>query len=215
MVKDKEQNSRPILGFLWFSFFIGLIALSGLIMSHSYQNQKIAELKERNQQLERTNHVTSSKLESTRDSLDAATSRDVLWLSRILYTETEKPLEMYYIAHVVKNRVETCYNGNCNYRTVALDPYEFSAFNPNRPLRDYYIQATKSSVLDPGRWAASKQIALSVYLDNHDPTGGATHFFAQVSMKNNSFPDWAYHGDQVTLANNVNENRLRVYKNVR
>jgi len=180
-----------------------------------HEKQKIENLSDRVEKLERTNHAISSKLKSTQDSLDAATSKDILWLSRVLYSETDKPLEMYYIAHVVKNRVETCYRGECSYKEVALDPYEFSAFNPNRASRYYLMDLDDSNAKDPGRWAASKQIALNTYLDNHDPTNGGTHFFAQISMRNHGFPDWAYHGDQVILANNVQEERLRVYKNVR
>lgn len=202
-----------------FLFLINFCFLSviGAIGIYNYSNQKskkIASLESKVEELEHTNHVTSSKLKSTQDSLDAATSKDILWLSRVLYSETDKPLEMYYIAHVVKNRVETCYRGECIYKEVVLDPYEFSAFNKNRESRDYLMRLNDSNVRDPGRWAAAKQIALNTYLDNHDPTNGGTHFFAEVSMPNHNFPDWSYHGERVRIANNIQENRLRIYKNV-
>jgi len=203
---------QRLICFIGFCFLCSTIGLGHMLY---HKSQKVENLSERVENLERTNHVISSKLESTQDSLNAATSRDILWLSRVLYSETDKPLEMYYIAHVVKNRVETCYRGECSYKEVTLDPYEFSAFNPNRSSRYYLIHLDDSNVRDPGRWAAAKQIALNTYLDDHDPTNGGTHFFAQVSMRNHEFPDWAYHGDQVALANNVQEERLRVYKNVR
>lgn len=212
---NQKREPKPLQGFLWFFFFISIIAFSGFSVHYSNVQENIAQLKEKKSQLERSNQAISSKLEATQDSLTAATSEDVLWLSRVLYSETRKPLEMYYIAHVVKNRVETCYRGECSYKEVALDPYEFSAFNPNRKSRYYLMQLNSNNARDPARWAAAKQIALNTYLDNHDPTNGGTHFFAQVSMRNYGYPDWAYHGDQVTLANNIDEQRLRVYRNVR
>lgn len=209
------KTNKSLLGFLWFFFFITVISAFGLWEYHTHRSSKIASLEQENQQLENTNHVISSKLEATQDSLNIALSRDVLWLSRVTYSETRKPLEMYYISHVVKNRVETCYNGKCSYKEVALDPYEFSAFNPNRPLRTYYKNVDRYSTGDPGGWAAAKQVAFKTYMRNYDPTNGGTHFFAQISMKNHRFPDWAHYGERVTLANNVDKNRLRVYKNVR
>lgn len=205
------KTSKSLLGFLWIWFFVTLIGGLVLLEYHSQRSEKIAKMND----IKNSNQVLKSKLKNTQDSLDIALSRDVLWLTRVTYSETRKPLEMYYISHVVKNRVETCYNGECSYKDVALDPYEFSAFNPNRPLRSYYKSVDRYSTADPGGWAAAKQIAFKTYMDNHDPTDGGTHFFAQQSMVNNEFPDWAYYGDQVKLANNVDENRLRVYRNVK
>lgn len=209
------MSSKAIEGFLWFYFFTSVILISSLLMFDSQKSNKISELKKDNSKLEYKNSHLSETLSKTKDSLKYATSEDVLWLSRVLYSETDKPVEMYYIAHIVKNRVETCYHGECSYKNVVLDPYEFSGFNPNRSGRELLMKVNRHRTNDPGRWAAAKQIALNTYLDNHDPTNGSTHFFAQVSMKNYGFPNWAYHGDQVKLASNVKEERLRVYKNVK
>jgi len=204
---------NKIKGFLWFYFFTSLICISALLMFNSQKSSTISDLKDVNQNLEYKNTYLSERLSQTKDSLKYATSEDVLWLSRILYTETGKPLEMYYIAHVVKNRVETCYNGECSYKRVALDPYEFSAFNPDRELRWYYAKMNRDNVYNPGKWAAAKQVALDVYMSPYDPTQGGTHFFSQVGMPNGEFPHWAYHGEEIELST-VSEKRLRIYKNV-
>jgi len=200
---------------LWLVCFC--LICSTITLGHMTYNktQRVENLTSKVGKLESSNHAISSQLESTQDSLDVATSKDILWLSRVLYSETDKPLEMYYIAHIVKNRVETCYNGECSYKGVALDPYEFSAFNRGRDTRYYLMDLKRKNAYNPAKWAASKQIALDVYMSNYDPTNGATHFFAQVGMPNHSFPNWAYHGEEVELPNNINENRLRIYKNVR
>ncbi len=209
------MNAKSLTGFLWFYFFISIVIISALLFHVSDVKNTLSDTKDKVDALEQRNQSLSYNLTKTRDSLKIATSQDILWLSRILYSETGKPLEMYYIAHVVRNRVETCYNGECSYKGVALDPYEFSAFNRGRDTRYYLMDLKRENAYNPAKWAASKQIALDVYMSNYDPTNGATHFFAQVGMPNHSFPNWAYHGEEVELPNNINENRLRIYKNVR
>jgi len=209
------MNAKSLIGFLWFYFFISIVIISALSFHVSDVKKDLLDTRNKIDALEQRNQSLSYNLTKTRDSLEVATSQDILWLSRILYSETGKPLEMYYIAHIVKNRVETCYNGECSYKGVALDPYEFSAFNRGRDTRYYLMDLKRKNAYNPAKWAASKQIALDVYMSNYDPTNGATHFFAQVGMPNHSFPNWAYHGEEVELPNNINENRLRIYKNVR
>ncbi len=204
-------TQKSLIGGLFFilSFLIPLVFVAQVHIKN--QQEKIIKLQERNKQLQSANHSLSHTLRNTKDSLDAALSRDVMWLSRVLYTETNRPLEMYYVAHVVKNRVETCYRGECTYKNVVLDPYQFSAFNPNRNSRWHYMNLNDQTAKDLGAWIAAKQVALDVYMEDRDPTNGATYFFSQVSMPDHRFPHWAHSRQQVDIPV-VNEFRFRFYK---
>lgn len=207
-----QSKGRPVVAFLSVVCLILSFLVISMEVRYQDNSQKIAELQKKNERLERSNQAISSKLKETQDSLKYATSQDVLWLSRVLYSETDKPVEMYYIAHIVKNRVETCYAGKCSYKEVVLDPYEFSAFNKYNSGREMLMRNNRHSTKDPARWAAAKQIALDVYMDNHFD---ATHFFAQVSMPYGKFPHWAKYGERVPLASNIQDKRLRAYRNIR
>src|SRR5690606_41478736 len=81
---------------------------------------------------------------------------ETLWLARCIYSETKRPEEMELVAWVVRNRVETRYRGRSSYRDVVLDPFQFSAFNPNNPKRSFY------STLDTRRPIGSWQRALTI-----------------------------------------------------
>jgi spore germination cell wall hydrolase CwlJ-like protein len=204
-------TQKSLIGGLF--FFLSLLISLGFGAETYIQNQqeKITKLQKENRRLQSANHSLSHNLATTKDSLNAALSRDVMWLSRVLYTETHKPLEMYYVAHVVKNRVQTCYRGECTYKEVVLDPYQFSAFNPNRSSRWHYMNLSDQTAGDLGAWIAAKQVALDVYMEDQDPTNGATYFFSQVSMPNHRFPHWASSRQQVSVPV-VDEFRFRFYK---
>jgi len=96
------MNAKSLTGFLWFYFFISIVIISALSFHVSDVKNTLSDTKDKVDALEQRNQSLSYNLTKTRDSLEVATSQDILWLSRILYSETGKPLEMYYIAHVVK-----------------------------------------------------------------------------------------------------------------
>jgi hypothetical protein len=67
---------------------------------------------------------------------DAAASADrlenILWLARVVYSETKEPEEMRLVGWVVRNRVETGFRGT-TYREVATRKKQFSGLNPGDP----------------------------------------------------------------------------------
>lgn len=204
---------KEIIGFVFFmlfTFIIPSLFVAPKIISD--QEQKIKQLSSENTNLMGANHSLINDLIATEDSLDAALHRDVMWLTRVNYSETNKPLEMYYVAHVVKNRVQECYRGNCTYKDVILDPYQFSAFNHGNR---YYRNVTLSTAARPMDFIEAKQTAFHAYMDNYDPTNGSMWFFSQVSMRNHRFPNWALDEGLVAVNNNIDEWRFRFYNKVK
>ena len=206
------MSKEALMGFFVLALFFCIVTISYLLSVQKSNDDIIKQQHLTIQNIEQEKESIVDTLSTVRDSLDNSLSRDVLWLTRAIYSETDRPLEMYYVAHVIKNRVETCYRGQCTYKDVILDPYQFSAFNNNN---QYYRNVNKSNARRLGPWIAAKQVALDVYMEDIDPTQGSTHFFSQVSMVDNSFPHWAYSGEQIIVNNTIEEERFRFYKNVR
>jgi hypothetical protein len=80
-------------------------------------------------------HLPSVEVKAAGQFDASAVSEDVLWLARVIYSETKRPHEQELVAWVVRNRVETAYRGKDTYRSTVLDPWQFSAFNANAPKR--------------------------------------------------------------------------------
>ena len=70
----------------------------------------------------------TTDITATDDS--ANTENEILWLARIMYSETKVSYEMRLIGWVVRNRVETGFRGD-TYRDVAQSPGQFSGLNPH------------------------------------------------------------------------------------
>ncbi|NBC84929.1 MAG: hypothetical protein GVY25_01900 [Bacteroidetes bacterium] len=146
-------------------------------------------------------------------SIDEAT----LWLARCIYSETKIPHEQELVAWVVRNRVETDFRGRSTYRGVVMDPYQFSAFNPNSPKRSFYMNLTPETQL-PG-WQQALTIAHYVRRADtaYRPFSIKTrHFFSEVSMPNNQFPYWVQQREHVSPGWNytVDSRRFRFYEKV-
>lgn len=206
------MSRQALMGFIVLVLFFCIVGISYLLSVQKSTNNTIQKQYATIENTKEDKELVVDTLSTVRDSLNNSLSRDVLWLTRAIYTETDRPLEMYYVAHVIKNRVETCYRGQCTYKDVVLDPYQFSAFNNNN---QHYRTVNSSNAQRLGPWIAAKQVALDVYMEDVDPTQGSTHFFSQVSMTNNSFPHWVYSGEQIIVNNTIEEERFRFYKNVR
>ncbi len=122
------------------------------------------------------------------DQIDTET----LWLARCIFSESKRPEEQELIAWVVRNRVETKYRGKTTYRDVVLDPYQFSAFQPGYPKRDFYMSLTPASQV-PG-WQRALWIAHYV---RHAPDSlrpfslHTRHFYSEQSMRTTLHPQWA------------------------
>ncbi len=140
---------------------------------------------------------------------------DVLWLARVIYSETKRADEQELVAWVVRNRVETAYRGENTYRGVVLDPWQFSAFNHNAPKRAHYANLTQDCE-EPG-WATAVAIAEFVseapaYERPFETT--TRHFYSERSMVGRSAPAWANGQRPVSLDRDIDERRFRFYANI-
>lgn len=142
---------------------------------------------------------------------------ETLWLARIIYSETKRPEEMDLVAWVVRNRVETRYRGRRSYRDVALDPYQFSAFNPGSRKRWFY------SGLDPSTEIRSWQKALVIAHSVREadarlrPFSSTTrHFYSERSMVGRRHPEWALGKRPVVPQRpyTIEQRRFRFYEDV-
>lgn len=147
------------------------------------------------------------------EQIDAET----LWLARIIYSETKRLEEQELVAWVVRNRVDTAYRGKATYEAVALDPYQFSAFNPNNRKRHYYGQLDVA-MTDPG-WQEAMFLA---YYVRHAPASlrpfpeKTRHFYSERSMVGRDQPDWVTDQDPVipSRSHAVDAQRFRFYAGV-
>ncbi len=117
---------------------------------------------------------------------------ETLWLARGIYSETKRPDEMELVAWVIRNRVETGYRGRDSYREVVLDPYQFSAFNPNEQKRRIYSDLDPTTEIHS--WQKALAIAYSVRqaAPRYRPFSIKTrHFYSERSMIGRSHPEWA------------------------
>ncbi|MFP4228046.1 MAG: hypothetical protein ACLFTE_04370 [Salinivenus sp.] len=140
-----------------------------------------------------------------------------IWLARAIYSETKLPHEQELVAWVIRNRVETQYRGRRTYKEVVLDPYQFSAFNPNSPKRSFY------SSLDPELPLSMWQQALWIayYVRHADaayrPFSAETrHFFSEQSMRGRRMPMWANQHQYVSpdWTYQVDQRRFRFYEEI-
>jgi len=139
-----------------------------------------------------------------------------LWLARAIYSETKLPHEQELVAWVVRNRVETRYRGERTYQEVVLDPYQFSAFNPDSPKRSFLMRLGPETPLP--RWQQALWVAH--YVRHAAPVYRpfpveTRHFYSERSMEDQSAPYWAEHfrfvpSDQRRYT--VNKRRFRFYK---
>jgi len=142
---------------------------------------------------------------------------ETLWLARIIYSETKRPTEQELVAWVVRNRVDTIYRGKNTYRDVALDPYQFSAFNPNSRKRTYYSSLGVHAKA-PG-W--QKALALAYHVryapPRYRPFSPVTrHFFSERSLQQNAHPEWTVGLQPVTpkRPGKLDAQRFRFYEGV-
>lgn len=143
---------------------------------------------------------------------------ETLWLARAIYSETKRPEEQALVAWVIRNRVETGYRGKSSYRSVVLDPFQFSAFSVESPKRAHYASLTPAHRL-PG-WNTALYIAHMVRNADarHRPFSPRTrHFYSERSMTNAAAPKWATGLDPVepeAETIRVDDRRFRFFEGV-
>src|SRR3989338_6592498 len=90
-------------------------------------------------------------------------AQDVLWLARILYSESKVREEQIIVAWVVRNRVESGYRGAESYKDVALSPAQFSGLWPVDSQYKLNISRNYKTKGDKA-WDQAMAIAQAVYL---------------------------------------------------
>jgi len=141
-----------------------------------------------------------------------------LWLARAIYSETKLPHEQELVAWVVRNRVETAYRGRRSYRDVVLDPYQFSAFNPESEKRAFYRRLRPEAPLP--RWRQALWVARYVRhaAPAYRPFSVETrHFYSERSMRGRAMPHWAESARFVAPDPGryvVDERRFRFFKQI-
>lgn len=161
----------------------------------------------------------------TEDQYRLKREKAVKWMARILYTESPRASEQYFIAWTVRNRYEDHYQGATTYRGLALAPFEYSAFN-DASKRKYYssigeLYLPKSKT----RWKQSLEIAryvISAPSFSRPIDKEALHFYAPVGMKGctkvrqmseyGCRPYWARGKSQEEIP--IQVNRLRIFAGV-
>jgi hypothetical protein len=144
---------------------------------------------------------------------------ETLWLARCIYSETKREKEQELIAWIVRNRVETAYRGKRTYRDTVLDPFQFSAFNPDTRTRDFYSSLGPRSRY-PG-WQKALRIAYEVRLSDAKfrPFPHKTrHFYSEQSMlAGMPEPNWAGDFRPVLPEReyHIDPRRFRFYQGIR
>jgi hypothetical protein len=140
---------------------------------------------------------------------------EVIWLARVIYSETKRPYEQELVAWVVRNRVETRYRRASTYQQVVLDPWQFSAFNRNSPKRRHYSNLGVNS--QAAGWQTAMNIARDVYYAESEkrPFVKTTrHFYSERSMVGRRAPAWANGKRPVSLDRNIDPRRFRFFANI-
>lgn len=147
--------------------------------------------------------------------IERAVTDDVLWLARVIYSETKRPYEQELVAWTVRNRVETAYRGNSTYQSVVLDPWQFSAFNRNAPKRAHYTGLNATS--QAAGWATAIQIAQDVIeapAYERPFVQTTRHFYSERSMVGRSQPAWANGKRPVDVGQHIDPRRFRFFANI-
>jgi spore germination cell wall hydrolase CwlJ-like protein len=137
---------------------------------------------------------------------DPETVREILWLARVIYSETKEVNEQVLVAWVVRNRVESAYRGNTTYYKTAIDKSQFSGLNPTDAQYLHNISRNYNSI---GKsWESALEVAEAV----HSSSGylrplpkTAKHFYSPRSVR--IAPDWSVDHKPVLVIRDNSENR--------
>ncbi len=140
---------------------------------------------------------------------------EVLWLARIIFSETKFANEMRLVGWVVRNRVEAEYRG-ATYKEVARSPYQFSGLNPSDA--QYTINVALGYEIKNESWEQALTIAKEIYFakESRRPFGrDVLHFYSPVSATGT--PEWVDSGtlDYVVRGAKTSIPRFAFYSGVR
>lgn len=160
--------------------------------------------------------------EATRSPLKAYTdlssleAQEILWLGRILYSESKVREEQIIVAWVVRNRVESEYRGAKSYKEVALSPSQFSGLWPSDAQ---YKNNMGLGYSDTGNkdWQQALAIAQAVYFADESLrpiSESVQHFYSPIAVTRD--PHWAKNKKAtLVLKDDKGSIRFAFYDNVR
>ena len=118
---------------------------------------------------------------------------EILWLSRVIFSETKDEEEMNLIGWVVRNRVEAGYRGD-TYEEVAQSAYQFSGLNPKDLQYDININMGYESINE--KWVKALLVAEKIYFADDDErpfSRDVKHFYSPISV--GGTPKWTLDGE--------------------
>src|SRR3989344_1812815 len=133
--------------------------------------------------------ITETKVDKTAlvaayTDYSSPAAQEILWLDRVLYSETKVKEEQIMVAWVVRNRVETGYRGENTYEAVARDPKQFSGIKS--------VSKLEYSDTDRKIWMDTINIARAVYFADaslRPIAKSVRHFYSpEVVVRD---PNWA------------------------
>jgi hypothetical protein len=144
---------------------------------------------------------------------DSSEKEEILWLARVIFSETKDVDEMEQIAWVVRNRVEDGRWGY-SYKEVALSPSQFSGLNSWDA--QYHININLDHDTNNSIWQKALVIAEEVYNANCSDRilcSSVKHFYSPDVVKT---PSWAKNKKPVLITyNNVGRQTFKFYAGVR
>lgn len=167
---------------------LGVNAQLDYVQSEELNNnsKKIEKLQSKLQQYK-------TELSKKSDTIDVLRSDKYLWLSRVIYSETNRRSEMSHVGWVVRNRVNSKFLGDSTYKDVILHPYQFSAFNPNREDRYKYIYLDRTNAPSQERWKYATNTSIDILLSDRDESPfdlNVLYFWSEVSRESSYPPYW-------------------------
>jgi hypothetical protein len=197
------------------TFLLGVLFVATLWHGHQRvrsQRSTIDSLQTVHQQTREQLRDAKRIANSPTEGLSGAERREVLWATRTIISETKNPSEMVFIGNVIRNRVDLKYRGQETAKEVILDPYQFSAFNPNRNSRWKYINMTKKHVSD-SIWNQAWQAARFTMTAPREvlPLSNSciNHFVHHKKVVNK--PSWMFQMEPINLGE-IESPRLTLYK---
>lgn len=138
---------------------------------------------------------------------DAKDKQEILWLARVIYSETKRENEQVLVAWIVRNRVETGFRGD-TYEEVAKSPSQFSGLNSKDS--NYWHNISRDYDSGGGKWKKALSIAEAVYYaDNSLRPFPETvrHFYSPKGVSVD--PGWSADKKPVLLIKDSDSKNLR------
>lgn len=144
---------------------------------------------------------------------DVNEDEEILWLARVIFSETKDADEMEKIAWVVRNRVKDGRWGY-SYKKVALSPSQFSGLNSWDS--QYHININIDRSINNPSWQKALAIADEVYNANYDDRalhGSVQHFYSPHVVRT---PSWAKNKEPVLITyNSTGQQTFRFYDGIK